>query len=165
MNLKFLQIGAMTLGAWALGIGIASASPIYVESVPAPMSKVMPELQKSLVQHHFQVVLHVDILKMLRAKQDKLHLPNLDKPGFNDVQTLVFCNPFFYNQLLNSHWQSATACPLTLMVYSRGGESYIAYSERVALTKGTPALGVAKKIDQAVIGALSSLPGSKPVTQ
>ena len=161
MNLKLLKAGLAALGLWSFGVGIASAGPVYVETIAAPMSKVMPELQKALGQHHFKVVMHLNILKMIQAKQAMLHIPDLNKPGFSDVQSIVFCNPFFFNQLLNTHWQSAAACPLTLTVYSRGGKSYIAYPKRTALTANTPAVGVAKKIDQTVIGALSSVPGAQ----
>ena len=145
-----------------LGMGVAAAGPMYVENIPAPISKVVPELKKALGQHHFKVVMDLNILKKIEAKQHVLHIPDLNKPGFSGVQSMVFCNPVFFNQLLNAHWQSATACPLTLTVYGRGDKSYIVYPKRVALTENTPALSVAKKIDKAVIGALSSVPGAQP---
>lgn len=163
VKLAILKSGLAIFGLCSLGIGIAAAGPMYVESVPAPISKVMPELQKALGQHHFKVVLHLNILKMIKAKQHVLHIPNLNKPGFSDVQSIVFCNPFFFNQLLNAHWQSAAACPLTLTVYGRGEKSYIVYPERVAITGSTPAINVAQKIDKAVIGALTSVPGAQPM--
>lgn len=158
-----LKASLAVFGLCSFGTGIAAAGPMYVESVAAPISKVMPELQKALGQHHFKVVLHLDILKMIKAKQHMLHIPNLDKPGFSDVQSVVFCNPFFFNQLLNAHWESSAACPLTLTVYGRGEKSYIVYPKRVALTGNTPALNVAKKIDKAVVGALTSVPGAQPM--
>ena len=92
-----LKSSLAVFGLCSFGIGIAAAGPMYVESVAAPISKVMPELQKTLGQHHFKVVLHLDILKMIKAKQHILHISNLDKPGFSDVQSVVFCNPFFFS--------------------------------------------------------------------
>ncbi|WP_308387977.1 DUF302 domain-containing protein [Acidithiobacillus sp. AMEEHan] len=139
----------------------ASAANFYVETVPAPISRVAPEVAQALATHHFKVVLHLDILKRIEAKEKVLHLPDLNRGKFTDVQAFVFCNPIFFSRLLNSHWKSASVCPLDLTVYGKDGSTTIVYPERTAYTQNTPANETAKQIDTAVVSALKSIPGAK----
>lgn len=138
----------------------ASAADMYVETLPVPMSKASGEIQKALATHHFKVVMHIDILKRIEAKQSILHIQNLNPEKFQDVQAMVFCNPVLFSDLLSANWRSAAVCPLNLTIYGKGNQTTIAYPERAAFTNGTAASKVGAKIDHLVIAALRSIPGA-----
>lgn len=138
----------------------AVAGNLYVETIKAPISHVLPELKHALATHHFKVVMDLDVLKRLEAKEGELHIPNLNQGKFTDVRAFVFCNPMFFSQLLNSEWQSAAVCPLGLTVFGRNGTTTIVYPERTAYTHNAPAAPTAEHIDAAVISALKSIPGA-----
>ena len=137
---------------------VAVGADLYVETVNAPIKQVAPELTQALAAHHFKVVMHLDILKRIEAKEKALHIPHLNKGKFTDVQAFVFCNPMFFSQLLNSDWKSASLCPLSLTVYGKDGSTTIVYPERTAYAQSTPANATAQHIDSAVISALKSIP-------
>ncbi|MBU2764304.1 DUF302 domain-containing protein [Acidithiobacillus caldus] len=137
---------------------VAGATDEYVETIAAPISQVAPELARALSTHHFKVVMHLDILKRIEAKEKVLHIPDLNKDRFTDVQAFVFCNPMFFSQLLNSDWKYAALCPLNLTVYGKGASTVIVYPERIAYAQKTPANRTAQRIDSAVIAALKSIP-------
>lgn len=138
----------------------ALAGDLYVENIHAPLRRVVPELDRALTAHHFKVVMHLDVLKRIEAKEKVLHIPDLNQGKFTDVQAFVFCNPMFFSQLLNSHWKSAAVCPLDLTVFAKNGTTTIVYPERIAYTQKTPADTIAKRIDSVVIAALKSIPGA-----
>ena len=137
---------------------VAGATDLYVETISAPINQVAPELARALAAHHFKVVMHLDILKRIEAKEMQLHIPHLNRGQFTDVQAFVFCNPMFFSQLLNSDWKSASLCPLNLTVYGKGMSTTIVYPERIAYVQKTPANRTAQRIDSAVIAALKSIP-------
>lgn len=136
------------------------AADIYTEHLPVPIDKASAEIQKALSTHHFKVVMHIDILKRIEAKESILHIRNLNPEKFQDVQAFVFCNPVLFSDLLSAHWRSAAVCPLSLTVFGKGGSSTIVYPERAAYTHDTAAKVVGAKIDDFVISALKSIPGA-----
>lgn len=138
----------------------ASAADMYTETLPVPISKASGEIQKALSTHHFKVVMHIDILKRIEAKESVLHIQNLNPEKFQDVQAMVFCNPMLFSDLLSAHWSSAAACPLNLTIFGKGDQTTLVYPERVAFTHDTSADVVGVKIDNLVIAALKSIPGA-----
>ncbi len=150
----------LTAGILAAFAGTAQAASIYVETIPASMPVAQKEVRAALTHHHFKVVMNIDILRKIDAKQKMLHIPNFNKPGYSDVRALVFCNPFLFSGLLNGDSKTASVCPLNLTLYSKGKVTTVAYAERSAYTKGTGAQAVGEKIDHMVIGSLKSIPGS-----
>lgn len=161
MNRKGL-ITALSGGLGLLGIAAAQASAFFVESVPMAMPAAQKAVMQALGSHHFKVVMKLDILHLIAAKQKMLHVPNFDKPGFSDVRALVFCNPFLFSGLLNHAWTTASICPLSVTLYSKASKTTVVFPKRSVYTKATGARAVGRKIDDMVITSLRAIPGSHP---
>ncbi len=161
MNRKRL-IGVVGGGLGLLGIAVAQASAFFVETVPMAMPAAQKAVIRALSSHHFKVVMKLDILHLIAAKQKILHVPDFNKPGFTDVRALVFCNPFLFSGLLNHAWKAASVCPLNVTLYSKAAKTTVVFPKRSVYTRSTAARAVGRKIDRMVIDTLRTIPGSHP---
>ncbi len=159
-NVLLMKSLGLAAGLLAASAGMAQAGSIYVETIPASMPVAQKEVRAALTHHHFKVVMNIDILRKIKAKQKILHIPDFNKAGYSDVRAMVFCNPVLFSGLLNGDPETASVCPLNLTMYSKGKVTTVAYAERSAYTHGTGAQAVGEKIDHMVIGSLKSIPGS-----
>ena len=154
---KTLAVAAASL---ACQLGAAHAASVFTETLQAPMPVAQKEVRSALQSHHMKVVMSIDILKKIKAKQKVLHMADFNKPGFSDVRAFVFCNPVLFNQLLDSNWKDAAVCPLTVTLFSKGDVTHVAFAERAAYTAGGPAQQAGERVDKLVISSLKSIPGS-----
>lgn len=151
---------AVAAAALACHLGVASAASVFTETLKVPMPQAQKEVRSALQSHHMKVVMTIDILKKIKAKQKVLHMANFNQPGFSDVRAMVFCNPVLFNQLLDSDWKDAAVCPLTLTLFSKDNVTHVAFAERSAYTAGGPAQDAGQRVDKLVISSLKSIPGS-----
>ncbi len=151
--LSLLSLTAMNT-AWA------SDSSFYTVTIPANMMTAQKEVLQALGRGHFKVVMNLDILRRIKAKQKFLHIPQLNKGDYSDARAIVFCNPFLFSALLNSDWKTASVCPLNLTLLSKGNMTTVIFPERSAYTHATKANLVGMKIDKMVISSLKTIPGS-----
>lgn len=162
MDRKGLRNGFVAAGLSLLGVAAAWASPFFVETLPVAMPAAQKAVDRALVRHHFKVVMTIDILHRIEAKQKILHIPHFNRPGFTDVRALVFCNPVLFSGLLNHAWKAASVCPLNVTLYSKGAKTTIVFPKRAPYTRATRARAVGRRIDRMVIQSLKSIPGGHP---
>ncbi|WP_348550622.1 hypothetical protein [Acidithiobacillus sp.] len=148
--------------AFGCGTALASDSSFYTETISAPMATAQKEVVNALSRGHFKVVMNLDILKRIEAKQKVLHIPNLNQGGYADARAIVFCNPFLFSSLLNSDWKASSVCPLNLTLLSKGSSTTVIFPKRTAYTHSTKASSVGMKMDKMVIASLKAIPESRP---
>ncbi|MEY2343348.1 hypothetical protein AB4090_14815 [Acidithiobacillus sp. IBUN Pt1247-S3] len=162
MNSVGAFLSTAALLAVGIGTALASDASFYTETIPAPMASAQKEVVQALSHGHFKVVMNLDILKRIEAKQKVLHIPNLNQGGYADARAIVFCNPFLFSALLNSNWQASSVCPLNLTLLSKGSDTTVIFPRRAIYTHATKASLVGMKIDKMVISSLQTIPGSHP---
>jgi len=63
-----MHLSAKILAGLAVAMAFSSsaiAGGLYVETIHAPVRRVVPELERALTAHHFKVVMHLDVLRKL----------------------------------------------------------------------------------------------------
>ena len=145
----------------------AAAEAIYRRDIRGEFAAVYQEIYRSLEEARFLVVFETNIGANL-AKNAERWGENYNRNGFEDVRSMVICNPWYANQLLNLDPRMMAVCPMSVTLIGKGGVVMVLFERLTTLVPDSPAAGVLWEIENTVMGAIEDVaaahsPGADPV--
>jgi uncharacterized protein (DUF302 family) len=127
---------AVVASGWAVAAdaathGVAAhsrKSDIVAAHYREPVSEVLPEIRRDLVERHFKVLSDIDILHRLRAGEPKLARK---VPGKIQAENLlVVCQAETVVGFLRENPSATSLCPLSISLVQKRGETTAYYARR-----------------------------------
>ncbi len=156
MRKSMFAVSALLFALSAAPAAMAASSGVYTRTVHQGMAVTMKALSRSLAMHHFKIVMKMDIGKKVAFAHRKLHFAHYNMNHLSDVRTIIFCNPVMFNALTNADPDMAAICPLHVTLTTKQGWTTIQYARAGYIAAGTPAEGVARRIESTVVSAINA---------
>ncbi|MFT5133560.1 MAG: hypothetical protein ACI9SC_002033 [Gammaproteobacteria bacterium] len=126
---------------------------VYEITVTAVFDHLYDSAYKLLEESNMFVVKELNIAATLKRNKKKWG-DNYNKNGYEEVRTLVLCNPWYANEVLNRTPRLMTLCPLAVSFLHKEGETTILYGYRAPLAEGTSSYEIFREIDSTIISAI-----------
>ncbi|GJM05797.1 MAG: hypothetical protein DHS20C09_17930 [marine bacterium B5-7] len=133
-------------------------STIYSISTERPGEEVYQSVYKSLEESRFYVIFEANIGKNLARNAERWG-EEYNKNKFEFVKSMVVCNPYFTNQVMNLDPGMMSLCPLNITVMSKAGKSTVLFEKLTPVAKGSPAEDVLWEIENTIITAIENALG------
>jgi uncharacterized protein (DUF302 family) len=128
---------------------------IYEITVTAIFEHLYDRTYKTLEESKMYVVKELNIGATLKRNKKRWG-ENYNKNAYEDVRTLVLCNPWYANEVLNRTPSLMTLCPLTVSFLHKEGKTTILYGRRAPLADGTSSYDLFTEIDSTIISAINA---------
>lgn len=128
---------------------------IFSVSVDKPGEEVYKAVYKSLEESRIYVIFEANIGKNL-ARNAKRWGDEYNKNNFEIVKSMVVCNPFFTNQIMNLDPKMMALCPITIAVLSKEGKTTISFERLTPIAKGSAAEDVLWEVENTIITAIEN---------
>lgn len=130
-----------------------AASPIYTRSIAAAPDLVYDAVYHSLEQDRFWVIAEPNIGKTL-SRNEKRWGDDYNRNGFDTIRSMVFCNPWYANQLSNKAPNLLALCPFNVTLLSANGQTTITFERPTVIVTDGPARELVVKLEAEIITAL-----------
>jgi uncharacterized protein (DUF302 family) len=131
---------------------------IFSISVERPGEEVYQSVYKSLEESRFYVIFEANIGKNL-ARNAKRWGDEYNKNKFEMVKSMVVCNPYYTNQVMNLDPNMMSLCPLNITVLFKEGKSTVLFERLTPVAKGSPAEDILWEVENTVIIAIENAVG------
>ena len=143
--------------ACLLLVSSLNAHDVYVKEVAQSTKTLYPKVLKALADNMLIVVSEIDILgKFEHAGLPKRFGKNFNTNNLEAIKAIIVCNGYFGNEVANSDPEMMALCPLRITIIQQNGKSKILFARPSALSKGSKANAILKKLEERVIFALES---------
>ena len=132
---------------------------IYVAKTRQDIEKVYPELYKALEDSGFFVIFEANIGKNLARNAEKWG-DEYNRNKFESVRSMVICNPYYANKVLNLDPEMMALCPLTVTLLYKQGTTTILFERLTPVAAGSPAEDVLWEVENTIISAIESVTGN-----
>jgi len=126
---------------------------IYKINVESEFDPLYDRTYKSLEDSNFYVVRELNIGATMK-KNRKHWGENYNKNGFEEVRTLVLCNVWYANEVLNLDPDLIALCPLAVALLHKAGRTTIVYARRAPFAEGSAAHDILSEVDSKIIKAI-----------
>jgi len=130
-----------------------AGSGIYKVSVKEDFPSALHTLKKTLEDQGLYIISKADISGTLKRMKGKLG-KEYNKRGYSKVQSIIFCNPFYANDVLNLDPDMMALCPLKIMLLEKNGKTTALFVPPTIIAKKSPAKKVLKEVEEKVKKAL-----------
>jgi uncharacterized protein (DUF302 family) len=128
---------------------------IFSISLERPGEEVYQSVYKSLEESRFYVIFEANIGKNLARNAERWG-DDYNKNRFEMVKSMVICNPYYTNQVMNLDPNMMSLCPLNITVLFKQGISTVLFEKLTPLAKGSPAEDVLWEIENTIITAIEN---------
>ena len=132
---------------------------IYEVSINRPVDEVYQELYKSLEASRFYVIFEANIGKNLARNADKWG-EDYNRNKFESVRSMIICNPYYANQVLNLDPRMMALCPLTVTVLYKEETTTVLFERLTPVAAGSPAEEILWEVENTIISAIESVTGN-----
>ena len=132
-----------------------AGSGIYKVSVKKDFSSTLEMLTKTLDDERLYIISKADISATLKRMKGKLG-KEYNKRGYTKVQSIIFCNPFYANDILNLDPDMMALRPLKIMLLEKNGKTTALFVPPSIFTQKSPAKKVLKEVEDKVKKALKN---------
>ncbi len=126
---------------------------IYKVSVHENFSTALHVLKKSLEKEGLYIISKADISGTLAQLKDKIG-KSYNKRGYTKAQSIIFCNPFYANDVMNEDPTMMALCPLKIMLLEKDGITTALFVLPSTFSKHSPAEKTLKIVENKVLSAL-----------
>ena len=104
-------------------------------SVKQPFEQAYKSLYQALEEARFYVIFEANIGKNLARNAERWG-ENYNRNQFEDMKSLVICNPWYANEVINLDPSYMAMCPLTVGVVHKQGVTTVYFRRLVESTSG-----------------------------
>ncbi|MEM9388334.1 MAG: hypothetical protein AAGA68_25000 [Pseudomonadota bacterium] len=127
--------------------------PIYQRSVMADQAAAYDAVYHSLEESRFWVIAEPNIGKSL-AKNEERWGENYNRNGYEAIRSLVFCSPWYANELSNLDPRALAMCPFSATMLYREGQATVLFERPTTVVTEGPAKELVARLEAAVVEAL-----------
>ena len=128
---------------------------IFSMQVAKAGEEVYPAVYKSLEASRFYVIFEANIGKNLARNAERWG-EDYNRNNFDMVKSMIICNPYFANQVLNLDPEMMALCPLTVTVLSARGNSTVLFQRLTPIARDSAAADVLWEVENTVITAIEN---------
>ncbi len=129
---------------------------IYSISAERPGEEVYQSVYKALEESRFYVIFEANIGKNLARNAERWG-EEYNKNKFDYVKSMVTCNPYYTNQVMNLAPEMMALCPISLTVMSKEGRTTVLFRRLTPLAKGSAAEDLLWEIENTIIAAIENV--------
>ncbi len=113
------------------------------------------EIHSQLEAQRFYVIFEPNIGGSIASFKERWG-EDYNRNGFSEIRSLVFCNPWYVNQVLNLDPEMAALCPLSLTLLQKGDQTQIMMLRPSAIKPESPAQKILIELEADLIKALKA---------
>jgi uncharacterized protein (DUF302 family) len=95
---------------------------IYKVSVKKDFRSALHSIKKTLENENLYIISKADISGTLERMKGKLG-KEYNKRGYEVAKSIIFCNPFYANDVMNLDPDMMALCPLKIMLMTKNGKT------------------------------------------
>ncbi|WP_299183198.1 DUF302 domain-containing protein [uncultured Neptuniibacter sp.] len=130
-----------------------SASPVLKLEMPGSFEENYDKVSHALDENRFYVIFEPNIGRSLSNFKERWG-EDYNRNGFDEVRSLVFCNPWYVNQVLNKDPEMAALCPLSVTLLQKGETTELLFLRPGQLKPDSPAQAILLELEQDITQAL-----------
>lgn len=132
---------------------------VYKHSVEMPLDQAYRALYSALEANQFWVVFEADMGSRMAAMAERWG-EDYNRQGLEAIKSMVFCNIGWTNRIAGIDPGLLSLCPLHMSLYQKDGVTTITMLRPTAVAVGSPGIGAATELEQALIGVIDqAFPG------
>ena len=128
---------------------------IFAVEVDKAGEEVYSAVYKSLEESRFYVIFEANIGKNL-ARNAKRWGDDYNRNKFELVKSMLVCNPFFANQVMNLDPKMMALCPITITVMSKQGRTSVLFKKLTPVAEGSAAEDVLWEVENTIMTAIEN---------
>ena len=130
-----------------------ASSSIYKVSVNEDFRSALHNIKKTLEDQNLYIISKADISGTLASMKGKLG-KDYNKRGYEVAKSIIFCNPFYANDVMNADPDMMALCPLKIMLMTKNGKTTALFVLPSKLSGKSPAKKILIEVENRVKKAL-----------
>lgn len=135
--------------------GISQAGSILHMTLEGDYDGNYVEINSQLEAQRFYVIFEPNIGGSIANFKERWG-EDYNRNGFTEIRSLVFCNPWYVNQVLNLDPEMAALCPLSLTLLQKGNQTEIMMLRPSAIKPESPAQKILLELEADLMKALQA---------
>ncbi|EAR60940.1 DUF302 domain-containing protein [Neptuniibacter caesariensis] len=131
------------------------ASPVAKITMKGAFEDHYDWVSQSLEEHRFYVILEPNIGRSLSNFKERWG-EDYNRNGYEEIRSLVFCNPWYVNQVVNKDPEMAALCPLSVTLLHKGGTTDVLLLRPSQLKPNSPAQAILEELETDIMKALNA---------
>ncbi len=139
---------------------VQAESPfIYTVSVNQPLNIVYKKVYESLEESRYYVIFEANMGKNLARNAERWG-EDYNRNKLEDIRSMVFCNPWYANQVSNLDPEMLAFCPLSMTMIHKEGATTILFPRITTMAKSSPAEDLLWEVESEIITIIESVVSS-----
>ncbi len=128
---------------------------IFEYSVEKPIDEVYQNVYKSLEESRFYVIFEANIGKNLARNAERWG-EDYNRNKFEDVRSMIICNPYYANQIMNLDPKMMAMCPLNVTILHKQGITTVLFKRLAVIAVGSPAEDILWEVENTIVSAIEN---------
>lgn len=132
-----------------------SAEWLYRKEVRAPLETLYRGLYEELERSRLYVVAELNIGKNLARNAERWG-EDYNRNRFEGVRSMVLCNPWYANQVLNRAPDMMALCPMSITLLYKEGVSVVLFERLLPAAAGSPVEDLFWQVENTIVAAIET---------
>lgn len=132
---------------------LSFASPVLKLTYSGDFDSNYDKVSQALEDNRFYVIFEPNIGLSISNFKDRWG-EDYNKNGFEAVRSIVFCNPWYVNQVLNKDPEMAALCPLSVTLLHKNNQTELMFLRPSQLKPESPAQDILLELESDIVKAL-----------
>ncbi len=132
---------------------LVQASPVLKLKLEGDFSSNYDKVSQALENNRFYVVFEPNIGGSISSFKERWG-EDYNRNGFEEIRSLVFCNPWYVNQVINKDPEMAALCPLSVTLLHKENTTQLMFLRPSKLKSDSPAQGILLELESDIEKAL-----------
>lgn len=129
------------------------ASPVTKIVLNGSFEDNYNKVSKTLDEHRFFVIFEPNIGRSLANYKERWG-DDYNRNGYEAIRSLVFCNPWYANQVINKDPEMAALCPLSVTLLHKGDKTEVMFLRPSQINPDSPAQSILEELETDIVKAL-----------
>lgn len=134
----------------------AAENPVLKFSMTGSFDSNYGKVSSALEDHRFFVIFEPNIGRSIASFEERRG-EDYNRNGFENIRSLVFCNPWYVNQVINKDPEMAAICPLSVTLLHKGENTEIMFLRPSLLKPDSPAQTILLELEADISKALKTV--------
>ncbi|MCP4598658.1 DUF302 domain-containing protein [Neptuniibacter sp.] len=132
---------------------LVQASPVLKLKLEGDFSSNYDKVSQALENKRFYVVFEPNIGGSISNFKERWG-DDYNRNGFEEIRSLVFCNPWYVNQVINKDPEMAALCPLSVTLLHKQNTTQLMFLRPSQLKPDSPAQDILQELESDIEKAL-----------
>ncbi|MDO6513714.1 DUF302 domain-containing protein [Neptuniibacter sp. 2_MG-2023] len=128
------------------------ASPVFKLEMEGDFEGNYDKISQSLDANKFFVIFEPNIGSSLNHFKERWG-DQYNQNGYEEIQSLVFCNPWYVNQILNKDPEMAALCPLSVTLLHKNSKTTVLFLRPSQQKPSSPAQALLIELENDIVNA------------